>query len=86
MGYLMGNYYVWENLENFEIWHNKIKLEIGLPKLSIDQFGNECLPYNENYTDAVIVNDKIIAYVGNEYAADLSVTELRPIRSFVAQS
>jgi hypothetical protein len=83
MGYLMSNWYEWDNLEEFELWHNKIKAEIGLPKLSVNQFGNECLPYNENYTDAVIVNDKIIAYVDDHYAADLSVTELRPIRSFV---
>lgn len=79
----MSNWYEWEHLEDFEIWHNKIKKEIGLPKLSVNQFGEKCLPYNENYTEAINVNGKIIAVVEDKYASDLSLTDLRPVRSFI---
>lgn len=82
----MSNWYQWNNLEDFEIWHNQIKKEIGLPKLSVNQFGEECLPYNENYTQGISVDGKIIAVVEDKYAADLSLTNLRPNRSFIAQS
>lgn len=79
----MANWYKWENLQDFQIWHNEVKQKMGLPKLSIDQFGNECLPLNENYVEPIEIDGKLIAFVEDEYAVNLTLTNLRPIRSFI---
>ena len=75
----MWNWYEWESLENFNSWHETIKVKLGLPRLSIDKRGNSCDPMVENYTNCVEVEDKFIGMVEDEHATDLTATELRPV-------
>jgi hypothetical protein len=74
----MWNWYEWESLEDFNSWHEAIKAELGLPRLSIDQRGNLCSPMVEDYTNCNEVQNKFIAMVEDDYAQDLIVTQLRP--------
>jgi len=79
MGNLMSwQWYEWETLANFDEWHDAKKLELGLPRLSIDKHGNPCEPVIENYTQAIQTEGKAIAMVKDNHANDLILTDLRP--------
>ena len=68
----------WDSIENFNTWHNAIKVELGLPKLSVDAQGI-VIPdslINENYIVPVIVADNDIrANIDEQYATDLLATD-----------
>jgi len=76
----MWNWYEWESLTDFSTWHDAKKLELGLPKLSIDSSGKPIDPMIEEYTNPVEVDGKTIAMVEEDHANDLLLTELRPIK------
>jgi hypothetical protein len=76
----MWDWYEWQTLEDFNQWHNSIKTQLGLPKQSININGDACNPIIENYTEAVIMENNVIAMVENEYAENLTITQLRPIK------
>jgi hypothetical protein len=79
MGNLMSwQWYEWETLADFETWHESVKTELGLPKLSVDRNGNECQPMVENYTRAIETEGKAIAMVEDKLAIHLTITNLRP--------
>jgi hypothetical protein len=47
----VSNWYKWDSIESFNTWHSAKKLELGLPKLSVDAEGNTVA--NSVETDAV---------------------------------
>jgi len=71
-------WYKWESIEAFNLWHEQIKQELGLPKLSVDADGNtiEGSIVNQEYTTPVTmsVND-IRAVVDVNYATNLTPTD-----------
>lgn len=71
-------WYEWQSVEDFDIWHDTIKTELGLPRLSVDKNGNPCEPAIENYTQAIETEGKAIAMVEDEFATHLTSTNLRP--------
>jgi hypothetical protein len=77
---IMWQWYEWETRADFDTWHNAKKLELGLPRLSIDKHSNPCEPVIENYTQAVQKEGKVIAMVEDDHANDLILTDLRPSR------
>jgi hypothetical protein len=78
MGYSIMAWVKWDSIENFNTWHDAIKAELGLPKLSVDAEGNT-IPdslINENYTLPVIVaNNDIRARVEDEYETGLEAAD-----------
>jgi hypothetical protein len=78
-------WYEWDNLELFNSWHDQIKLDLGLPRMSIDNNGQECEPMITAYTEAIESEGKIIAMVETEFATELQITDLRPLRREVAE-
>lgn len=73
----MWDWYEWDSQDEFNAWHETIKAQLGLPKKSIDQYGQECLPMIDAYTNPFQVADKWIARVESAYAENLMLTELR---------
>ena len=73
------NWYEWDSVEQFNDWHNAIKVTLGIPKLSIDSEGNFCEPQITQYTSAVTSSEKVIAMVELDYCQDLIATDLRPV-------
>jgi hypothetical protein len=79
MGAVMSwQWYEWDNTELFDTWHQEIKSQLGLPKLSVNSEGNEIFPLIAEYTEAVVSGSKVIAMVEEKYANDLVSTDLRP--------
>jgi len=71
-------WYEWSSVEDFDLWHEAIKNELGIPRLSVDRRGNSCDPVITHYTQAIETEGKAIAMVENELAEGLMLTELRP--------
>jgi hypothetical protein len=68
----------WDSMQAFDAWHDGIKAELGLPKLSVDAEGNTILNslINENYTNPVIVAENDIrANVDEPYATGLEAAD-----------
>jgi hypothetical protein len=63
----MWNWYEWDSSESFNIWHETIKIKLGIP---YDQ--------TDAYTSAQEVEGKWIAVVEESEAGELSLTNLRP--------
>lgn len=68
----------WNSITDFNTWHDNIKAELGLPKLSVDAQGN-AIPnsvVNEAYVIPVIVADNDVrANVAQEYALGLNLSQ-----------
>ena len=73
-------WYEWNTVEDFNTWHDNLCNSFGYPLTAVNQLTG--LP-NENaqkvvkYTDVFEVEGKWIAIVEEEYATDLTQTELR---------
>lgn len=65
-------WYEWETLEDFNTWHSAKCDELGFPELSED--GSVL---TSAYTQAYKVSGKVIAYVDQEHAENLTETALR---------
>jgi hypothetical protein len=79
----MSNWYKWESIESFELWHVAIKNELGLPKQSVTFEGLEVANgvITNQYTNAIIVAENDIrAAVELNYADGLTPSE-DPYRS-----
>ncbi|NCW67279.1 MAG: hypothetical protein EBV86_01750 [Marivivens sp.] len=75
-------WYEWNTLDDFNTWHENLKNALGYPLLPINQLTG--LPdinaqATENYTEAIAVEGKFIAYVEVVHADGLTETELRPV-------
>lgn len=73
----MWNWYEWNSEAEFVAWHDSIKAQLGLPKMSKDEFGNDVEPLVDGYTTVSQVGDKWIALAEDTYASGLIATELR---------
>jgi hypothetical protein len=74
----MSVWYKWDSLEDFEIWHNQIKEQLGIPKLSSNSDGNivDNSEITDSYTTPFIVSDSDVrAVVENEHNAGLVPSE-----------
>lgn len=74
-------WYEWDSLETFNTWHASIKAKLGYPKPPINQATGEIdqsAQWAVEYTEAIEIDDKIIAVVETSNAEDLIATDLRP--------
>lgn len=66
------------SIEDFNNWHNQVKAQLGLPKLSVDEFGQEVpdsvvvIGYTEPHIQAV---DDIRAFVDDVFIDGLTITD-----------
>lgn len=75
------NWYEWNTLEEFDIWHNALCIQLGYPLVSVNQLTGEPdydAAKTTKYTTALEINNKIIATVEEQYANGLTVSLLRP--------
>jgi hypothetical protein len=74
------NWYEWNSIEDFDLWHNALCLALGYPETPINQATgepDETAQKTTAYCQAVRVEDKYIAQVEDAYAEGLTVTQLR---------
>jgi len=64
-------WYEWETKADFDAWHNALNAQLGYPNLETGTI---------QYTEAREVEDKWIALVDDEYANDLILSELSPLK------
>ena len=86
MGYSLM-WYKWLSIEAFNLWHEQIKQELGLPKLSVDADGNtiEGSLINTEYTTPITISvNDIRAVVTPDYASNLTPTESPYINDYKA--
>lgn len=74
-------WYEWEAFADFDVWHQQLCEQLGYPITPVN--AETGLPDEEaqkvtDYTTAIIVDTKVIAWVEETYAAELNATELRP--------
>lgn len=78
MGHTLKNWYKWDSLESFDTWHNEIKEQLNLPKMSVDIAG-EIVPnaiINSAYTQVYHIGENDYrALVANQYADDLELSD-----------
>jgi hypothetical protein len=74
-------WYEWKTIEAFDSWHKAICDKLGYPITPVnaetglaDQTAQKVI----DYTRALIVGDKAIAWVDSDEATGLTPTELRP--------
>ncbi len=82
MGALMigKNWYEWDSLQAFDLWHEAKIEELNLPEPSVNQATGEIdvtVQRTEAYTTPHEVEGKIIAIVEDEHAEGLIKTNLR---------
>lgn len=76
------NWYEWDSQEDFDVWHDALCIELGYPLTPVNQatgLPDEDAQKTTAYTFSILVGDKIIAQVDDEYADNLTITDLRPI-------
>jgi myosin-crossreactive antigen len=77
-------WYEWDTKEEFDAWHSNLCNVLGYPLTPVNQLSG--LPDEDaqkvvKYTEPIEVNGKWIAIVEEEYAINLTATELRrPVR------
>lgn len=77
---MMDKWYSFNNVEDFNLWHEALKVKLGYPLPSIDEYGNILgEPYSTNYTSVVKVADNDYrAVIKEQYAEGLILSE-KPI-------
>lgn len=67
----------WTSLEAFNSWHEEVKAQLGLPKMSVKANG-EIDPTAVISTDyvlpTIVAENDIRAFIGEQYAAGLEVS------------
>ena len=71
--------YEWDNIEQFNLWHDVLCAELGYPITGVNQATG--LPDDDaqkvvNYTTPYEIEDRIVASVEDQYATGLTVTTL----------
>lgn len=72
------NFYEWDSIEAFNLWHNDLKLQLGYPLENTNQL--TALPdgtFTDTYTKPIKIGNKWIAVVEDTYADGLTLTDLR---------
>ena len=89
MGHTLKNWYKWDSLESFDTWHNEIKEQLNLPKMSVDIAG-EIVPnaiINSAYTQVYHIGENDYrALVANQYADGLELSDNPFAPNYEAQS
>ena len=78
---MMWNWYEWESQENFNAWHDLIKVKLNYPLAGYIQLTGELdttAPLTTEYTAVILVEGKWIGTVQIEQAEGLTPTDLRP--------
>lgn len=67
----------WNSIEDFNLWHEAIKIELGLPKMSVGKNG-EIDPTAVISTDyvlpIVVAENDIRAFIGENFAEGLAIS------------
>ena len=77
----MGDCMIWvkfNSLDAFNVWHETIKFQLGLPKISTDYLGNEVpdKTITTDYAKTIIVSDDDVrAFIEEDHAEGLEVSE-----------
>lgn len=77
----MWNWYEWETIESFNLWHDAICAKLGYPLDSYNQATGELDPdamKTIDYTSTWEISGRFIAQVEEEHSAGLIPTTLRP--------
>jgi hypothetical protein len=77
----MWNWYEWDTIESFNLWHDAICVKLGYPLDSYNQETGEIDPdamKTISYTGTWEREGKIIAKVEEEHSFGLNLTNLRP--------
>jgi hypothetical protein len=82
MGIMMigKEWYEWDDIQQFDTWHQAKIIELNLPNPSVNQATNEVntkVQKTEVYTIAHEVDGKVIAIVEDEHSYGLRKTTLR---------
>jgi len=84
----MNSWYIWTSITSFNTWHKQIKIQLGIPKPSVDEFG-EVVPdgvINDEYTKPVIVaKNDVRALVQEQYSEGLTPSESPYIREAIPE-
>ena len=67
----------WNSIDEFNIWHNAIKSELGLPKLSVDANGAEIegsLVITDYVIPLIITDNDIRCCIDEKYQEGLEVS------------
>lgn len=79
------SYYKWNNLDDFNAWHQAVKIGLGLPKYGVNEATGEIDPtaqMTENYALPIIATDGVYAIVETEiaeiYTKNLGIISLAP--------
>lgn len=72
--------YEWDSIESFNIWHDALCLQLGYPITPVNQLTG--LPDEQaqkivGYTTPLQANGKIVAYVEDEYAENLQLSDYK---------
>jgi hypothetical protein len=73
-------WYEFNTLDEFNTWHDALCIELGYPLQSSNQATGKIDPnatMTTAYCEAILVEDKYIAFIEEEYANGLKVTDLR---------
>lgn len=76
----MWDWYEWNSIEDFNVWHDALCVSLGYPLDSYNQATGEIdleAAKTTAYTSVSFVADKVIGTVEDEYADGLTLTELR---------
>jgi hypothetical protein len=79
----MWNWYEWNSEEDFNTWHNAIKVKLNYPLAGYIQSTGELdptAPLTTEYTVVRLVESKWVGAVELEQAEGLTTTTLRPIK------
>lgn len=73
-------WFEWNSIEEFNAWHDALKIELGYPLISTNQATGLPDPdaqITDSYTAPIEIDGIIIAVVESEYAEGLTKTNLR---------
>jgi hypothetical protein len=79
----MWNWYEWNSEEDFNAWHEAIKVKLNYPLAGYIQATGELdpiAPLTTEYTTVNLVSNKWVGTVEDEHADGLTATDLRPIK------
>ena len=74
-------YYEWENQASFDLWHNNLCNSLGYPITPVNQATgllDETAQKVIRYTDSIELDGVIIAFVADQYADGLTLTDKKP--------
>jgi hypothetical protein len=76
-----------DSIESFNNWHDQIKAQLGLPRLSVDEFGQEVpnsviiTAYTDPHIKAV---DDVRAFVEDQFIEGLTITDAPEVLKYEA--